>query len=130
MGIDRINKIKNHRIFGGFAWPQDLLDFKDKNLFYGWNGTGKSTLSNLFRSIEKQAPMSEGQVEFVIDGNKVDGKEKLYFVVETKSTLFTDALRPTEQAKIDCGKQHFKALGNDIEFAVTNSFDDFSGKYV
>ena len=30
---------------------------------------------------------------------EVDGKEKLYFVVETKSTLFTDALRPTEKAK-------------------------------
>lgn len=73
MAIERINKIKNHRIFSGFAWPQDLLDFKEKNLFYGWNGSGKSTLSNLFRSIEKQAPISEGQVEFVIDGNKVDG---------------------------------------------------------
>ncbi|MBT4091423.1 MAG: AAA family ATPase [Deltaproteobacteria bacterium] len=73
MAIERINKIKNHRIFSGFAWPQDLLDFKEKNLFYGWNGTGKSTLSNLLRSIEKQAPISEGQVEFVIDGNKVDG---------------------------------------------------------
>jgi len=49
--------------------------------------------------------------------------------VETKSTLFTDALRPTEKAKIACGKEHFKALGNDVEFAVTNAFEDFSGKY-
>ncbi|HBS26436.1 MAG TPA: type III restriction endonuclease subunit R, partial [Gammaproteobacteria bacterium] len=61
---------------------------------------------------------------------EVDGKEKLYFVVETKSTLFTDALRPTEKAKISCGKEHFKALGNDVKFAVTNAFEDFSGKYV
>lgn len=61
---------------------------------------------------------------------EVDGKEKLYFVVETKSTLFTDALRPTEKAKIVCGKEHFKALGNDVEFAVTNSMDDFSGRFV
>jgi len=61
---------------------------------------------------------------------EVDGKEKLYFVVETKSTLFTDALRPTEQAKIACGKEHFKALGNDVEFVVTNAFEHFSGKYV
>jgi len=55
----------------------------------------------------------------------VDGKEKLYFVVETKSTLFTDALRPTEKAKIACGKEHFKALGKEVEFAVTNAFEDF-----
>ncbi len=61
---------------------------------------------------------------------EVDGKEKLYFVVETKSTLFTDALRPNEKAKIACGKEHFKALGNEVEFAVTNSFGDFSGQYV
>ena len=61
---------------------------------------------------------------------EVDGKEKLYFVVETKSTLFTDGLRPNEKAKIACGKEHFKALGNDVEFAVTNAFDEFSGKYV
>lgn len=55
-----------------------------------------------------------------------DGQEKLYFVVETKSNLFTDALRPAEQAKIDCGKEHFKALGNDVEFRVDNSFEGFS----
>jgi len=73
MAIERISKVKNHRIFRGFAWPHDLLDFKEKNLFYGWNGTGKSTLSNLFRSIEKRAAISEGEVDFVISGNKVDG---------------------------------------------------------
>ena len=61
---------------------------------------------------------------------EIDGKEKLYFVVETKNTLFTDALRPTEKAKIACGKEHFKALGKEVEFAVTNTFEDFSGKYV
>ena len=73
MVIERISKIKSHRIFRGFVWPQDLLDFKEKNLFYGWNGTGKSTLSNLFRSIEKGIAISEGEVEFVISGKKVGG---------------------------------------------------------
>jgi type III restriction enzyme len=34
----------------------------------------------------------------------------LYFVVETKGGLFTDALRPIEEGKINCGKAHFKAL--------------------
>ncbi len=71
MAIERITKIKNHRIFRRFVWPHDLLDFKEKNLFYGWNGSGKSTLSNLFRSIEKKTPISEGEVEFVISGNKL-----------------------------------------------------------
>ena len=61
---------------------------------------------------------------------EVDGNEKLYFVVETKSSLFTDDLRPTEQAKIKCGKKHFKALGSDVKFSVTNSLEDLSGTYL
>ncbi|MDA0911904.1 MAG: type III restriction endonuclease subunit R, partial [Proteobacteria bacterium] len=61
---------------------------------------------------------------------EINGQAKLYFVVETKSALVTDALRPAEKAKIDCGKEHFKALGEEVEFTVTNSFEDFSGKYV
>jgi len=53
-----------------------------------------------------------------------DGEEKLYFVVETKSSLFTDALRPTEKAKIDCGIAHFDALGNDVEFIKATNMRD------
>lgn len=41
---------------------------------------------------------------------EMDGAERLYFVVETKSSLFADDLRAKEEAKIECGKAHFKAL--------------------
>jgi len=55
-----------------------------------------------------------------------EGEERLYFVVETKGTiLFADALRPTEQAKIDCGREHFKALKTGVEFTVANDYDTF-----
>jgi type III restriction enzyme len=53
-----------------------------------------------------------------------DGEEKLYFVVETKSSLFTDALRPAEQAKIDCGKAHFDALGDEVSFIKATKMED------
>ena len=39
-----------------------------------------------------------------------DEGERLYFVVETKSSLFTSDQRGTESAKIECGKAHFNAL--------------------
>jgi type III restriction enzyme len=39
-----------------------------------------------------------------------DGEERLYFVVETKSSLFTEDLREKEGAKIKCGKAHFAEL--------------------
>lgn len=60
MVIDRISKIKNHRIFCGFAWTQDLLDFKKNNLFYGWNETGyqinhNGTIAKNLREGEKTA---------------------------------------------------------------------------
>ena len=61
---------------------------------------------------------------------EIDGKEKLYFVVETKSTIFTEERRPKENAKIKCGIAHFKALGKDVQFTDTNSFEEFTGKYV
>ena len=53
-----------------------------------------------------------------------DGAERLYFVVETKSSLFTDDLRDKESAKIECGKAHFKALAvreNPAQYRVANS---------
>jgi type III restriction enzyme len=39
-----------------------------------------------------------------------DGTERLYFVVETKDSLYTDDLRDKEDAKIKCGAAHFAEL--------------------
>jgi len=60
-----------------------------------------------------------------------DGTERLYFVVETKSSLFADDLRDRESAKIDCGKAHFKALAvgdNPAEFVQARNLDDVMAK--
>lgn len=58
---------------------------------------------------------------------ELDGAERLYFVVETKSSLFTDDLRSKESAKIKCGKAHFKALAigdNPARYLVATKFED------
>ena len=56
-----------------------------------------------------------------------DGKEQLYFVVETKGSSFGDDLRHKERAKIECGKAHFKAVGeghqNPAKFAWGKALD-------
>ncbi|MGO1044575.1 type III restriction-modification system endonuclease [Clostridioides difficile] len=44
------------------------------------------------------------------------GKEKLYFVIETKGTSDRKLLRPEEDAKITCAEKHFEALGTDATF--------------
>jgi len=56
-----------------------------------------------------------------------DGAVRLYFVVETKSSLFTDDLRDRENAKIKCGEAHFDALAvgeNPARFVKTTKLDD------
>ena len=56
-----------------------------------------------------------------------EGSERLYFVVETKAGLFADDLRFREQAKIECGKAHFKALAvgeSPARYVVARSLED------
>jgi type III restriction enzyme len=43
-----------------------------------------------------------------------DEGEGLYFLVETKSSLFDGDLREAEIAKIKCGEAHFAALAGDV----------------
>ena len=55
-----------------------------------------------------------------------ESEERLYFVVESKGSLFTDDLRSTEEAKIRCGKKHFKEISSDISFVQSNNYQNFS----
>ncbi|MGL4998623.1 MAG: hypothetical protein ACRC5T_06605 [Cetobacterium sp.] len=52
----------------------------------------------------------------------------MYFVVETKGSVFEDDLRETEKLKIQCGKEHFKVLEKGIGFEVATSFESFIQK--
>lgn len=60
MIINKITKIKNTGILQDFNWSNlkipagDTrdLDFKKINLIFGWNGTGKTSLSRVFRNFE------------------------------------------------------------------------------
>ncbi|RVC87959.1 restriction endonuclease subunit R, partial [Mesorhizobium sp. M2A.F.Ca.ET.017.03.2.1] len=58
---------------------------------------------------------------------EVSGEERLYFVIETKGSLFTDDLRDNEAAKIMCGEAHFKALEidpNPARYIKATKIDD------
>jgi len=54
-----------------------------------------------------------------------DDEEKLYFVVESKGSLFTEDLRDSEEAKIHCAKEHFKKISDKLEYVVSNGFEHF-----
>lgn len=71
-------------------------------------------------------PLGSYNPDWAVLVNK-DGTKRLYFVVETKSSLFTDDLRNKESAKIECGKAHFKALAvgeNPARYLVASSLPD------
>ena len=54
MKIKKIEVIKNLWSFSDFKWNDGIPEFHDKwNIFYGTNGTGKTTLSELLRSVSQ-----------------------------------------------------------------------------
>ena len=57
--------------------------------------------------------------------------ERLYFVVETKGSIFVDALREQEAGKIKCGEAHFDALRVKepaAQYVVASSVSDLFGR--
>lgn len=53
--------------------------------------------------------------------------ERLYFIVETKSSLFAEDLRDRESAKIRCGEVHFNSIGDGkspARYVVARSVED------
>lgn len=66
-------------------------------------------------------PLGNYNPDWAILYNKGNG-EQLYFVTESKGTIFDDALRPVESGKIQCGKEHFKTIGSRM--IVANNIDD------
>ena len=53
---------------------------------------------------------------------QVDGKDHIYLIRETKSTLDESKRRPTENAKIKAAKKHFEAIGigsENVDFEVS-----------
>ncbi len=64
----------DHKCFRQFKWGA-LPELARFNLFYGWNGTGKTTLSNLLADIDRKAPIGIGKVIFRIDDMNVQGDQ-------------------------------------------------------
>lgn len=75
MPIERIHQLRNCGVFRDFLWPTDLSDLGRYNLMYGWNGTGKTTLSRIFRALELRRPPPLGEAVLCINGGNVRGED-------------------------------------------------------
>ena len=62
--IKKIHLLKDFGVFSDFKW-NSLPELNEKNIFYGWNYTGKTTLSKIFTSLrDKKVPSSFNGCEF------------------------------------------------------------------
>lgn len=65
--ITKIKKIKNAGIFGDYSWDANLPEFKRYNLIYGWNWSGKTTLSSIFSAFEKGSSEKYPLIEYEVE---------------------------------------------------------------
>lgn len=54
--LKSIEKIKKFGVFQNFTKHAGIKEFAEKNLIYGWNYSGKTTLSRLFAKLELKSP--------------------------------------------------------------------------
>lgn len=57
--LKSIQKLKNFGVFDNYSPPAGTSEFGVKNIIYGWNYSGKTTLSRLIASLENRKPPEE-----------------------------------------------------------------------
>ena len=68
--ITKISKINNLGIFKNFHWDDNNLNtFSKRNIIYGWNGTGKTTLTRLFGCLNEGNSKEYPELEYRIYEN-------------------------------------------------------------
>ena len=80
MKIKKIKKIKNFATFSNFKWLNNCQEFSRYNFSYGWNNSGKTTLSRIFRCLEIKARHSDfPNAEFSIETDSINITQKDIF---------------------------------------------------
>lgn len=57
--LKKIQKIGGLGVFANYTSPVGTAEFGVKNLIYGWNYSGKTTLSRLFALLDAKKPNPE-----------------------------------------------------------------------
>jgi wobble nucleotide-excising tRNase len=129
-------------VFRDFVWPNELPAYAQFNVIYGWNGTGKTTLSSLFAHIQDGRAITQGEVEFELDnGNKISGADipntivpptRVFnrdFVAKTIESIGLNKVAPIyffgaesidQQKKVEELKTELKTANEAVTIAETN----------
>lgn len=67
--IKKIHYIKHLGVFEDYRADSSLLDFTERNIIYGWNYSGKTTLSRLISYLDKEIDIDSdyGNLEFDVE---------------------------------------------------------------
>jgi len=82
--ICKIQRIKSFGIFDDFEWPTTVLPFKKFNLAYGWNYSGKTTLSRALACFEqnmRHPDFPTAQVALVVEDGKTYDLSNAHHVI-------------------------------------------------
>lgn len=89
--IKSIKSIQNLGIYKNYKMENKLQLFSKFNLLYGWNGSGKTTISRLFRIIEKgEIPNDYINIKFNIETESQNYNEKNYTNISEKIFVFNE----------------------------------------
>lgn len=89
--INNINSISNLGIYKDYKIDDKLSPLNRFNLFYGWNGSGKTTISRLFRIIEKRnIPNDYSNIKFNIEINSQKYTEKTFRDINENVFVFNE----------------------------------------
>lgn len=96
--ISKFDYIKNFGIYKNFNWDSNkIVEFKEKNIIYGWNYSGKTTFSRIFSALRDRAVFSdypEGEFKVTCSDNSTsDLKEFPYRVLVFNSDYVRENLR-------------------------------------
>ena len=71
--IKRINHIKNFGVFQNYQRSGDIQDFANLNIIYGWNYSGKTTISRIFQHFERTEKNPDySSAEFELENHNGD----------------------------------------------------------
>lgn len=121
--IKRINKIKNFGVFSNYTHSSDLRDFEEKNIIYGWNYSGKTTVSRLISYLDKTTQIDDDYATAEFEVELSDGK-KINNTNRDESTLLIKVFNSDfikNNLHFDSNDEERKITG--IKFAVGDTGD-------
>ncbi|MFT8356435.1 AAA family ATPase [Bifidobacterium aquikefiri] len=107
MQINRIESISNLGLYRNYSWADGLPVFNFFNVIYGWNGTGKTTLSRAFSALDNHhVPIDypDMSASFLLNsGKKVSVGDSIDIPVLVFNQDYVDA-------NVNFGQQHSKSI--------------------